>query len=134
MIRLSADAVQADLYWLDTWDSCLSCPQDTGFRCRMPAPEMPGRSLLCFSYRSPPKRQIFGALQFGDGFLSWKAWNEVKHILLDRYGPTTARKTPTLLLPHYSPGSPLHAWRELDLDGQNEARDHHEIVLRLVAS
>ena len=66
--------------------------------------------------------------------LSWKAWNEVKHILLDRYGPTTARKTPTLLLPHYSPGSPLHAWRELDLDGQNEARDHHEIVLRLVAS
>ncbi|CAE7306537.1 hypothetical protein AK812_SmicGene26509 [Symbiodinium microadriaticum] len=33
---------------------------------------------------------------------SEEAWNEVKHILLDRYG------------------SPLHAWRELDLDGQNE--------------
>eukprot|EP00913_Durusdinium_trenchii_P033195 g31077.t1 len=82
---------EADLYWLDTWDRLQSRFGAVHGNCLL-TPQYAG--FLLVTSQEPP---LFLTAQASE-----EAWNEIREILLEIYG------------------TPLNAWRHLDIDGQNE--------------
>ncbi len=94
-------------------------------------------SLLLYFFQEPPSfltaEASEEAMRF-DLFKLWwqsfvmfdcfcQAWNSVRDILLERYGPNLSWSTTQGEAGKEGarePGTPLNAWRHLDADGQNE--------------